>query len=76
MMVVVVQVSAAKGEAAVRERDVRSLGAEKAAAAAQVAAAVARDKQEVEARLAQALQVTSRMGCMLHYLAAPRHADM
>ncbi|GIM00334.1 hypothetical protein Vretimale_5477 [Volvox reticuliferus] len=50
------QVSAAKDEAAARERDVRSLGAEKAAVAAEVAAAVARDKQQVEARLAQALQ--------------------
>ncbi|GIL49463.1 hypothetical protein Vafri_5793 [Volvox africanus] len=50
------QVSTAKDEAAARERDVRSLGAEKAAVAAEVAAAVARDKQQVEARLAQALQ--------------------
>ncbi|GLC34800.1 hypothetical protein PLESTM_000241500 [Pleodorina starrii] len=50
------RVSAAKDEASARERDVRSLGAEKAAVAAEVAAAVARDKQQVEARLAQALQ--------------------
>ncbi|GLI64721.1 hypothetical protein VaNZ11_008065 [Volvox africanus] len=50
------QVSAAKDEAAARERDVRSVGAEKAAVAAEVAAAVARDKQQVEARLAQAMQ--------------------
>ncbi|KXZ53290.1 hypothetical protein GPECTOR_7g1184 [Gonium pectorale] len=48
------QVNAAKEEAAARERDVRSLGAEKAAVAAEAAAAVARDKQQVEARLSQA----------------------
>ncbi|EFJ39103.1 hypothetical protein VOLCADRAFT_101348, partial [Volvox carteri f. nagariensis] len=49
-------VSSAKDEAVARERDVRSLGDEKAAVAAEVAAAVARDKQQVEARLAQAQQ--------------------
>jgi hypothetical protein len=55
------QVSAAKDEATVREKDVRSLGDEKAAVAAEVAAAVARDKQQVEMRLAQALQVGTSM---------------
>ncbi|GFR47914.1 hypothetical protein Agub_g9714 [Astrephomene gubernaculifera] len=52
------QVSAAKEEAAARERDVRSLGAEKAAVAAEATAAVTREKELVEARLAQALQET------------------
>ncbi|KAG2432445.1 hypothetical protein HXX76_008791 [Chlamydomonas incerta] len=55
------QVSVAKEEAAARERDLRSLGADKAAVAAEAAAAANRERQTVEARLAAAHQEMSEM---------------
>lgn len=50
------QVSAAKDEAHARERDLRSLGAQKEVVQAEAAQAVQREKQQLEQRLAQAAQ--------------------
>ncbi|KAG2454006.1 hypothetical protein HYH02_001049 [Chlamydomonas schloesseri] len=55
------QVSVAKEEATARERDLRSLGADKAAVAAEAAAAANRERQAVETRLAAAQQEVAEL---------------
>lgn len=60
---VLLQVGVAKEEAAARERDLRSLGADKAAVAAEAAAAANRERQAVEARLAATHQVSPMPYC-------------
>lgn len=56
------QVSTAKDEAHARERDLRSLGAQKAEVQAEAVQGVLRDKQHLEQQLAQAMQVGRAAG--------------